>query len=236
MKGLLYKEAVLSKPWLIFLAFIEAVCIVAICINESGIELSMVFNICCALIMYLLTGIVDNNSHFAPDEKNNWRIFVSATPGTMREQILCKYLFILFENMAILVVGIFLDFVVMFMTLSFSLAASAVIFVAFCAVLFAKALVLPFLVRFGAVIGEKIFLIVFTLLLVAAGGYFLFGDVSFLNGDNRKSIYEFIFGIVCSNAFKWISILLPLVAGGAYWLSYRISLKLYRKSMDCFGE
>lgn len=239
MKGLLYKEIVLSKQWLIFLACLEAV-FSAVVIFVAGIDGSsdpgkvMTVHIIIAFAMYFLTGVLDD-AYFSHDEKSKWSIFVSATPGAMKEQILCKYYVILLENLFILFIGYILDVVTTVIVGDVTASAGQIYFLFFCISLFIKAFINAFNVRFGSDIGKTALGISVVLVFGLIALWFLFGDISGIM-NMEKSLMDLITEFLNDGAVIWIMAILPYIAVAAYYISYRISVNTYRKGVESYAE
>lgn len=236
MKGLLYKEILLGKQWLIFLAVIEvvfsAVAIFMAVISDA--ETAMAVNILISFAMYSITGVLDD-AYFSHDEKSKWCIFVSATPGTMKEQILCKYYIILLENLAILFIGYIHNVIAVAIIGDPDASVVSLYFLFFCISLFVKAFVNGFNVRFGSAAGKKILMIFVGLAISSFGLWFLLGDISVIM-DNTGTFMEFIADLFSGTTAMWIIALIPYVACSAYYISYRISAKSYRKGVESYAE
>lgn len=239
MKGLLYKEILLSKQWLIFLACMEVVfstvaILIAATVGKSDIGIVMIVHIFIAIAMYFLSGVLDD-AYFSHDEKNKWSIFVSATPGTMKEQILCKYYIIFIENLAILFIGYILDVITTAIVGNVTASVGQIYFLLFCISLFIKAFVNAFNVYFGSDAGKSAFVISVILVFSLIGLWFLFGDISGIM-DMEKSLMDLITEFLNDGAMIWIMALLPYISVATYYFSYRISTKIYRKGVESYAE
>lgn len=239
MKGLLYKEILLSKQWLIFLACMEAVfsaavIILAVCVKNEDPGIVMATHIIIAAAMYFISGILDD-TYFSHDENSKWSIFVAATPGTMKEQILCKYYIILLENLLILFWGYILDIVTAAVLDDVTAFAGQFYFLFFSISLFIKAFINAFNVRFGSDVGKIAFGISVAVIFGLIALWFLFGDISGFM-DMEKSLMDLITEFLSDKVIIWIMTLLPYVAVISYYLSYRISAKIYRKGVENYAE
>ena len=96
-----------------------------------------------------------------------------------------------------------------------------------------NAVTMPFLIRYGgdkglATAGIALGAVVFTVIV-----YFLFGDISFLYVDDPMGA---IMELLTSEGMLFITAILPYISLLLYYLSYRISLKLYRKGAEDYGQ
>lgn len=137
MKGLFFKEIYLSRINLLFLLVMQVISIISIvCVELLGthdMQAIAMIEIFSALVLYFLAYLLVD-SYFLNDETKKWGIFVTATPGTYKEQLLCKYVVILIENILILYIGFIMDTVCCTIAGDSSYSASGVFF--FCFVFF----------------------------------------------------------------------------------------------------
>ena len=63
--------------------------------------------------------------------------------------------------------------------------------------------------------------------------YLLFGDISFLLDGN---LAEFFASLFSSTSMMWAMALLPAASLVIFYLSYLVSLKMYRKGMESYGQ
>ncbi len=232
MKGLLYKEFLMMKPHLIFIGVVQLVASIFMIVMALLKNDPMFINMVCYFLMIYLLSILDSDA-VAHDEKRSWIIFVSSTPDTMVGQIRCKYYFSLILNLILLFWNYYIDMVTMAICGDPTASACQVFLVLFCIFILYKAILLPFNIRFGTKSGSAVMGISTMALLTIAGLYFLFGDISFLYKGNFE---EFIMNFFNNNGVLWIIAILPYVAAAGYYLSYKISTKIYRKGVENYGE
>ncbi len=176
---------------------------------------------------------VSNGELFRCDERDKWCCFAASTPQTSKGQVLSKYYF----TLAVHVVILFLCFVIdcIFIAVRGDIAAAnmTIGYIFFCVSLMMNALEFPFYFRFGSNHGGQVktasILTVVLLLCI----YGLFGDISFLLNGNLDNTLKTLFS---QSAALWSLALLPAAALMLFYLSYRISLRMYRKGMENYEQ
>ena len=229
MKGLLYKEFFLLRSGLIFVVVFQTI-LSGVCISFPliGFDTRMIILLtsACYYLSFLILALI-NQELFTHDESRLWSLFVSSTPQAAKGQVACKYYMILIENLVLLFYCYLTDVIVICVTDDVAVSAIVVGVFIFCLRIIVYALEIPFIIRFGSNVGVtvKSVLLAFVVLILLCYG--LFGDISFLFGDDPiAAVYEF----VTSGNVIWIAALIPYAAAGAYYLSYCISVKLYKEA------
>ena len=229
MKGLLYKDFFLLRNGLIFVAVFQTI-LSGVCISFPliGLDTKMILLLTsvCYYLSFLILALV-NQELFAHDERRLWSAFVSSTPQAARGQVACKYYMILIENLVLLFFCYLTDVIVLCVADDVTISAIAVGMLIFCLRILIHAVEIPFMIRFGSNVGVAVKSALLALLVLVLLGYGLFGDIAFLFGDDPiAAVYEY----VTSGKVIWIVALIPYVAAGAYYLSYCISVKLYKEA------
>ncbi|MCM1328770.1 MAG: ABC-2 transporter permease [Ruminococcus sp.] len=183
------------------------------------------------VILFLITGGTAN--FFEEDESKKWAYFITSTPETQAGQIKEKYIFTLLMYVALYVwCTVLADICAVFGGSAFIMLA----FVMFCVMLIAHAIEFPFMVRFGSKAGAQLKTTLLIAVTVAAFEYIFFGDLSIFGSP--QAIADFIVRLSDSGAMSDIALvlmaILPYFAVGAYYLSYKISCKLYLKGSEEF--
>ncbi|MGN1411202.1 MAG: ABC-2 transporter permease [Oscillospiraceae bacterium] len=97
--------------------------------------------------------------------------------------------------------------------------------------LFIYAIEIPFVVRFGSKHGNNIKFVFGMILVIAFLICFLYGE------DFENTLYK-LWDMLLNNKFNdkiiFLSSLFPYVVGVLYYVSYKISCKLYLKGAECF--
>lgn len=232
MRGLMYKQIMTFRVPALAIAlshvYFAALMILATLDGMDG-NMWAVLTMIVPFVMFSAS----NGELFRYDEREKWCCFAASTPQTSKGQVLVKYYFTLAAHVVIL----FLCFLVdnLYVAVSGDIAASNMMFgyIFFCVSLMMNALEFPFFFRFGSNHGGQVktasVLTVFLLLCI----YGLFGDISFLLDGNFAETLKNLFS---GFAALWGLILLPAAAILLYYLSYRISLRMYRKGMESYEQ
>lgn len=238
MSGQIFKNLYLCKSSIIFVTVLGIVCS-GICIATTALgsatpnfdisEYTFLFAICYYFVYF--TGSISLTTLFTCDERASWVSFSYSTPGSAKCQVLAKYYTMLLINIWITFICFISDTVVSLispggsvLTLIFEILVITVLY---------NAVTIPFFIRFGgdkglATAGIAAGAIIFTVFV-----YLLFGDISFLYVDDPiEAILEFM----SSQWMFFITAVLPYIAFTLYYLSYRISIKLYRKGAEDYGQ
>ncbi len=185
------------------------------------------------MIMPFVMFSVCNGELFRCDERDKWCCFAASTPQSSKGQVLVKYYFTLAAHVVIL----FLCFIVdcIFIAVRGDVAATnmTIGYIFFCVSLMMNAMEFPFYFRFGSNHGGQVktaSIITVVLLLCIYG---LFGDISFLLNGNFDDILKALFS---ESAALWSLALLPAAAMLLFFLSYKISLCMYRKGMENYEQ
>lgn len=238
MAGQIYKNLYLCKSSIIFITVL-AIISSGICIATTALgsatpsfnasEYTFLFAICYYFIFF--TGTISLTTLFTCDERATWVSFCYSTPGSAKCQVLAKYYTMLLVNIWITFICFISDTIVSLINPGGSVI-TAIFEILVITVLY-NAVTIPFFIRFGgdkglATAGIALGAVVFAVIV-----YFLFGDISFLYVDNPiAAIMEFL----SSDTMLFIIAILPYIAFLLYYLSYRISLKLYRKGAEDYGQ
>lgn len=181
------------------------------------------------VILFLITGATANV--FEEDESKKWAFFITSTPETHVGQIREKYIFTLLMYVA---VYLWCNITAYFTAVFNGTASILLAFVMFCVMLIAHAIEFPFLVRFGSKAGAQLKTTLLIAVMVVAFEYIFFGDLSIFGSP--EAIADFIVKLSDSGALSDITLvlmaILPYFAVGLYYLSYKISCKLYLKGAE----
>lgn len=242
MKGLLYKNFMSYRLhlfglgfWLFTIGLMSAtITSVAASNMKSGLlETSEPSIIAASMVMmFLMTFflvMVLSGELFAADEKATTCSFFFSTPQSGRGLIQSKYYFILLMDLGVLFGCFLIDTIVMIIMGEYAVSTLTVCVILFSVTLILLAIRIPFYVRFGAKMGPEVqglFVYTFFCLIVV---YALFGNISFFFEEN---ILEALIAYLMSGKVVFVISFLPYVAVLLYYLSYRISLLLYRKGVE----
>ena len=235
MRGLLYKDIMLSIRLMIVFAFTILGIIITFFFfapemgnNPEDFYLAKCIFFC---VPFFLAAMC-NGENLKLDEKHVWCNFVISSPQAVGGQVLCKYILLLLENLFIYVLGLAGDLIccAVYGGIESSVWKIMLIFVAVNTIL--NAVELPFMIRFGTSRGMQIKGNIFAVLFCAATIYFLFGDLSFFRKYNGM---DFSLELATSQIdLTNICIVMWVVAIILYAISYYISTLLYRAGVEAY--
>lgn len=243
MTGYLYKEFKLNiRLVLLFLLtyiFFSVVPIFAITESKGddtiGYTMTMILGVFC-IFTFITAGCIQSGV-FNGDDRKKWAYFVTSTPSGIKGYIGAKYLFTM----------LFAMFVVTLETLKLALAEeilgrssglSVLIAAMFYVQLLMRAVEYPLIVRFGVKMGSMVKITAVCVAILGFIVYILFGDTSAF--ASMDTFWERMFAFVgdpdkLKKLLLWTGIctlaVLPL-----YYISYRISVKLYLKGAENYAK
>ena len=230
MRGLMYKQFMTFRaPAAIIIGFQLFLAAMAILIYfenpEQGDRSLMTVAMIAPFILFSIT----NSELFRYDEREKWCCFAASTPQTSTGQVRVKYCFTLAAHSVMLFVGMLCDAVFIAVLGDTTASGMTVGVLFFCISLIMNALEYPFYFRFGSdhgsqVKGASIWAVVLLIMI-----YLLFGDISFLLGENLTDFFAALFS---STAMMWNMALLPAASLVIFYLSYLVSQRMYRKGME----
>lgn len=236
MSGLLYKNFFLWKMEIIVIGVMQIICSVTNVLfainnaggNENAMMECMMMNVLVYFTMFYLVGIFDGGL-FSNDEKRVTTCFIISTPKGAKSHVQSKYYALLIVYLAVLFFCFITDVICCVILGSVYYSCSGVLVFGFAFGILLTAFGVPFTIRFGSNHGGNIKLSTAGVLIMLVGVYFLFGDISFFNAENpMEVIMEYL---TSGNAMLILS-LVPLISILLYYVSYRISLALYKKGAE----
>lgn len=243
MKGLLYKNFMSFRIHLLALGlmlFLSGfMCITFAYVDFSNMKSGItepdtsLFTVCMVMMFFITFFLIEplSGELFATDEKATTCCFFFSTPQSGKGLIQSKYYFILLMDLGVLFGCFLIDTIVMIIMGEYAVSTLTICVIPFSVVLILFAIRIPFHVRFGAKMGPEVqglFVYAFFCLIVV---YALFGNISFFFEEN---ILEALMAYLQSGKVIFVLSLLPYVAVLLYYLSYRISLLLYRKGVETY--
>ena len=243
MTGYLYNEFKLNlRLILVFLLtyiFFSVVPIFAVVDAKDddtiGQTLTMILGVF-SIFTFITAGCIQSGV-FNGDDRKKWAYFVTSTPSGIKGQIGAKYLFTM----------LFVMFVVTLETLKLALAEqisgqssglSVLVAALFYVQLLMRAVEYPLIVRFGVKMGSMVKITAVCVAVLGFIVYMLFGDTSAF--ASLDTFWEKMFAFVgdpekLKKLLLWTGIctlaVLPL-----YYISYRISVKLYLKGAENYAK
>lgn len=235
MRGLLYKDLVLSRFALIFVTvtnlIMYALCVIVGVTAGDGFNVIMAAGGVCYFTFFVINLVTVE--FFRVDESRQWNHFVASTPQTLKGQIEGKYLFLLIVCLVNLFLCLVTDTLIRAVRGSDDLPVLSFGFFFFCLRLLMSALEIPFIIRFGADRGFNLMLLFLGGILLLVGIYALFGDISMFLGDDPMEILKKLFS---TDFMIWVLALLPYAAVTLYYLSYRVSRRLAAKGVESYEQ
>lgn len=245
MKGLLYKDFIYLKKYFISVGSILAMTVFTIicvtfficAVNGHTVEnaySSMYFMVFGVILIFIIANSL-STSLFVLDEKPANINFLFSTPPAAKGHIQSKYYSLLIIQLGILLICFLVDIVRMLMIGEYAISSSGYCMILFCISLILLAIRIPFIIRYGSGISNTVrgtYIIVIIACLIIYG---LFGDISFLLNEHKLS-FEEILSYLQSGKVIFVLSFIPYISVLMYYLSYRISLKLYRKGVESYEQ
>ncbi len=244
MPGLLYKNFRINRSSFVFSLITAGLCgITAVLLavfmgggdsikDSSGAgSVSLVFG----LLYYLafMLPAMTTSMLFEADENKTCCAFAMSVPQGGKGHVESKYWYILTDNLVVLFV-LFISDTAASCIFGGKVSSSLTLVLLFCWRLLLNAVEIPFIIRFGSQKGIAIKGAVVGLIFLAAGIYFLFGDISWLiNADDPAAAFiEWLSG---GDVIFWAG-LFPFFSAAAYRVSCIISVKLFRKGAENYEQ
>lgn len=168
---------------------------------------------------------------FVSDEKTITYSFFFSTPQSAKGLLLSKYYFVLLIDLGILFGCFLIDIIVMLIMGEYAVSLLTICVILFSTMLVFMAFSIPCSVRFGTKMGQETQVLSFSAFICIIAIYALFGNISFFFEEN---ILEALIAYLLSGKVIFVISFLPYIAVMLYYLSYRISLVLYRKGVESY--
>jgi len=243
MKGLLYKNFMSFRIHLLALGLMlflsGLMCITFAYVDFSNMKSGItepntsLFTVCMVMMFFITFFLIEplSGELFATDEKATTCCFFFSTPQSAKGLIQSKYYFILLVDLGILFGCFLIDTIVMIIMGEYAVSTLIVCVILFSIMLILMALRIPFNIRFGTKMAPEVQTLYIYVFICIAVVYALFGNISFFFEEN---ILEAFMAYLQSGKVIFVLSLLPYVAVLLYYLSYRISLLLYRKGVETY--
>ena len=168
---------------------------------------------------------------FVSDEKTITYSFFFSTPQSAKGLLLSKYYFVLLIDLGLLFGCFLIDIIVMLIMGEYAVSLLTICVILFSLMLIFMAFSIPCSIRFGTKMGQETSVLGFFAFVCILAIYALFGNISFFFEEN---ILEALIAYLQSGKVIFVLSFLPYVAILLYYLSYRISLVLYRKGVESY--
>lgn len=244
MSGLLYKHFRINYASFLFTvisAAITGAVLIVFCIFigpdglSRGEDMQTVVVMSFTVMYYLafLLPSLTSTLLFQSDEKKVCAAFAMSVPPGGKGFIESKYWYILIQNLAVLFI-LFLADTVSYGILRGQFRAGSVLMLFFCWRLLISAIEVPFVVRFGSQKGIAIKGLVIAFVAMLLMIYLMFGDISWLiNSDDPITAFK---EWLESGKILFPISLFPFISCGAYFLSCKISIKVFRKGAENYEQ
>ena len=249
MRGLIIKDLYFARKTLLIyfgvMVLNSLFLMIAAAILFLNEDLDGMINSTSLALAFLCLIVINSlqNRLIAIDERRKWGYFGISTPVTSRGVVAAKYAVVFLLSFVGFVFCFIMDIVFSFITgvyIDNSIIYMGILF--FGIIWFA--IELPFVIRFGSKRGNNVKVAIFLFIILCIGIYALFGDISyFMKGEGfGRQIQKIIMNVdgdmvmdklLRQEAHKLIiASLIPHIIVALYYLSYRISCKLYMKGME----
>ncbi len=232
MRGLMYKQLMTFRvPAEIIIAVQLLMAVTGLSVYQNNTARGDRSLMAAVMIVPFILFSMTNGELFRYDEREKWCCFAASTPQTLKGQVRVKYYFTLAAHSVILFVGMLCDCVFVGVTgnTAVSCISTGVLF--YCISLILNALEYPFYFRFGSDHGGQVKAASVWTIILLIMIYLLFGDISLLLNMELPDLNSLINN---SSLMMWTMALLPAAAAVIFFLSYLISLKMYRKGMESY--
>lgn len=239
MSGLIYKDFYLNRKYFLLLLS-PFLLIPGTVISEAARGTSpndiwmsiMLFEVIIMTFGYIIiTGIMKH------DERKAWASFAISTPQAARGQVASKYYF----SLIVLIGSVFISYIYDVIACaagnvdSSGLSMISSLFFVFILMLSVE---IPFSIRFGSSNGNKYRAMIVILLLFAGMVYLLFGDISIFGEPEKlmESIMNILEGNGLPDGLLIAMGIFPYFSMTMFYLSYKLSCRLYIKGIESFEK
>lgn len=170
---------------------------------------------------------------FEADESKTASAFAMSLPQGGKGHIEAKYWYILIQYLLVLFIT-FLTDTVTYVILGGTFSAAILLVFIFSWRLLLSAIEIPFIIRFGSQKGVSIKGLVTAFIAMLAIVYLMFGDISWLINSDKplKAFMEWLE----SGRILFLISLFPFISCAAYYLSCKISIKVFRKGAENYEQ
>jgi len=245
MYGLLYKDFIINRKNMLivslaaaFMYILEFAGLIPSDDSTNTSDMPFLFqtiNVISTVSAFMVIGMFQN-SIYEQDEKKKYAYYITASEAGIRAHVQEKYLFSYLISVFCMIQCILLN------ALAIDIAKneyndSTLCVMLFFVQIFMRAVEIPFTMAFGAKRGNNVKGIVIIIIFLIALIYFLFGDLSvFGTIDNFWENFFKLFDIDENPKIILGLSLAGLGALGCYYVSYRISCKVYLKGVENYAK
>lgn len=237
MLGFIYKDLCLLKKELLFNTItIVLFIIAATCVPYAGFQELTELGFHVMAPAYLLVSIVFGTFAYTIklielDERKRWSSFVISGPMGYKQLILSKYFLTMSLSWIPVVVHTLGEVIGLLIPNTIS-GLTGITVTGFYFIILYCALEFPFQFRYGSKNGVKYKVGLFLLLFYLGMIYLLFGPPI-----DSNEIIDYLFKLAKGEVqlpewMQYTGVILPYVAMGAYYISYKISCRVYLKGVE----
>lgn len=240
MLGLIYKDLLVLKKeillnlvvMVLFAAGMDTM--IALFAPDGSEQMTMFLEAIAYLFVFIDLGGLQNNL-YEGDENVYYSSFVISSPLGKEGQILSKYYLTLIISFVGLAFGMLNDLILSIM-LGENHSGMSIYMTLFFVQIFLRAIDTPFLIRYGQKYGKNI-----KLIMISAGAflfivYGLFGPLP--KGGIQtiiENVANWFYGMEdMSVAMMGVVAVFPYIAVAAFYISYKVSVKMYLKGVACY--
>ena len=246
MRGLLYKDLIVMKKDLLMCGAATAFLSILFflpwgkwCINDEIVSVESMTYVVIPLVAYSCIYVIISTIQsgiFAQDERKAWSAYITASPLGGNGQILSKYYLTLALSFFCVVWGFICDNICMLIS-GIEGSAAGIYMTIFFVQIVLRAFEIPFIIRFGEKHGRTYKILIISVIVFLGIVYLLFGKLP--ENMSLDSFFEFLLNIseneaVLSDMMLAVTALFPYVALLMYYVSYKISCKLYQKGVSTY--
>lgn len=237
MKGFLYKDIISAKVSFISIIILQlaltlSLCLAAFVTRGSTEDMNMITII--FLISYFLMFLLSTNlmtDFFAKDENHLWKYFALTIPDNVEGYVKSKYIVMILSQIFASASCVITDCICRAINPDM-LDNTFVIFILLIINIIKISFQVPGIIYIGTQKGTVASNMIFVIIMFLGAVYLLFGDLSFFMDENFfAKLYELLLSGKLSWLI-WVLALLPWISIFAFWLSYRVSVILYRKEVE----
>lgn len=246
MSGLLYKNFRINRSSMIFTLVTAILCGLTLIfmalfgymlrgMTPSPEEVPSLLTACsaCYFLAFWLPSMA-SATLFQADENKTCCAFAMSLPQGAKGHVEAKYYYLLIQALGILFITFITDTILTAM-LGGTVSTTSVLPFMFSLHLFLAAVEIPFMIRFGADRGLQIKGGVVLAVFAMAALYFLFGDISWFIENEDDPLGAFMAWLGSGDIIFWLA-LFPYISIAAYYISCKISVKIYRKGAESYEQ
>lgn len=239
MLGLIYKDFLVMKRELLLNILVVIACsifmnIFVSLVAEDGEQFALFLEAMMYLLVFSILGGLQNNL-YESDENEYYSSFIISTPLAVRGQVVSKYYETLIFSFAGLGIGMIND-LLSSMIIGYNRSSMSIYMTFFFIQIALRAIDTPFLIRYGQKYGKNIKLIMISVAVFMFIVYGLFGPLP-KGGISTivETVANWLYGMEnMSVLMMGVVAIFPYIAVIMFYISYRISLKMYLKGVTAY--